>query len=137
MKSDQERVLRDFDRETLKADYASMFWSALETRKREDGFSMADLARACGKDKSQVSHWFAGDPPNWEEHTLADIARGLDIELVVQARDRKLPTRVFTAQGPTVEAVMIKGSDVDIVFIDDGAAPSPPTGSTVEYAVAT
>jgi transcriptional regulator with XRE-family HTH domain len=93
------RALQTFDRESLKSDYAGLFWVAVQTRKREDDFTMSDLARATGKDKGQISNWFSGDPPNWEEHTLADLARGLDIEIIVKARDRKNPMRIFTPFG--------------------------------------
>lgn len=83
------KVLRAVDREVLRDAFVSLFWGVIEKRQREGDFKMADLAAACGKDKTAVSHWFSDELPNWTENTIADIARGLDVELIIKARDRK------------------------------------------------
>lgn len=89
-RSDDEAVLREFDRDVLRAAFVDLFWTVIEKRKQEGDFKFADLARACGRDKTAVSHWFSDDdPPNWTENTISDIARGLDVQLIIKAKDRK------------------------------------------------
>lgn len=90
-------LVNDFDRGMLRAAIASLFWAVISDR-RKHGYKLRDLADALGCDKSQVSRWFSNDPPNWQVDTIADIAAALDVELRIEAIERKTGQR-FTASG--------------------------------------
>ena len=92
--------LRDYDRSMLRSQFASLFWSVI-TERRKRGFKLRMLADALGKDKSVVSRWFSGEP-NWTLNTISDIAGALDLELHIEAKDRK-SGQVFSAHGVVSE----------------------------------
>ncbi|MDP3635556.1 helix-turn-helix transcriptional regulator [Phenylobacterium sp.] len=96
-KTDSEKTLRDYDRGLLKSGLTSLFWAVVQDRKRRGKYTMLDVARAVGKDKSAVSRWFSS-APNWRLETVADIASALDLDLEFQARERTTG-RVYTASG--------------------------------------
>jgi DNA-binding phage protein len=96
-KTDNRNVLRDYDRGLLKSGLTSLFWAVVQDRKRHGRYTMTDVARAVGKDKSAVSRWFSSTP-NWRLETVADIASALDLDLEFQARDRTTG-RIYTASG--------------------------------------
>jgi len=97
MMSKQGNHIREFKRQMLRAEFQSLFWNALLTRKRDSGFTMKALADKLGINKSYVSRSFSS-PPNWTIDKLADMAEVLDLDLVVEARDR-LNDRVYTSSG--------------------------------------
>ncbi len=96
-KTDSEKTLRDYDRGLLKSGLTSLFWAVVQDRKRRGKYTMLDVARAVGKDKSAVSRWFSS-APNWRLETVADIASALDLDLEFQARERTTG-RIYTASG--------------------------------------
>jgi transcriptional regulator with XRE-family HTH domain len=75
---------REYERAMLRSAFASLFWSAVEAKRRRGGYTLQDLADALGKDKSVISRWF-GHSQNWTVDTIADIAAALDLELRVEA----------------------------------------------------
>lgn len=109
--------LRDYDRAVLKSGVSSLFWAVLRDRKKNRGFTLADLARATARDKAAVSRWFA-TPQNWRLDTVADIADALDVDVEVRAVERGTG-RVFTASGPLTQSAYGDGFNVS------ATAPSP------------
>ena len=92
-------LVNDYDRGMLRAAIASLFWAVIADR-RKQGYKLKDLADALGCDKSQVSRWFSNDPPNWQIDTIADISSALDLDLRIEAIERKTGRR-FSASGPS------------------------------------
>jgi transcriptional regulator with XRE-family HTH domain len=88
----EEARVRDYDRLALKSMFKSLVWAAFQERKKKHPMLLQEFAEALGKDKAVVSRWFNGSP-NWTLDTIADIARVLDVELKIEAVDRK--TRVI------------------------------------------
>lgn len=81
----------------LRAAFHSLFWGVIADRKRNAGLKMKDIADSLGVNKSFVSRSFSS-PPNWRIDTIADFSDALDLDLIVEARDR-LTGRVFTPSG--------------------------------------
>jgi hypothetical protein len=54
-------------------------------RKKEHGFTRADLARRLGKRPEQVTRWLAG-PGNLKIDTLSDLLLAMGHELVIEVR---------------------------------------------------
>ena len=96
----RDRVL---DRQMLRALFQSAFMSVIQTRKAREGYQLKQLAEDTQNLKSTVSRWFSSDPPNWQIDTMADIADALDLEVVLQLKDRK-SGEVHTALGISSEA---------------------------------
>ncbi len=91
--------MQEYDRHMLRSEVASLFWAIIEDRRRgPDGFALQRIADGLGIDKSVVSRWFSAEAPNWELNSVADIGSQLDVDVIVEARDRKTG-RVFTAHG--------------------------------------
>jgi transcriptional regulator with XRE-family HTH domain len=90
--------LRSFDRQMLRSAFQSLFWSVFSDRKRKGKMTQQQFADALGVDKSAVSRSFS-IPQNWTIDKLADMARVLGVELVVEARDVAASGVVFTANG--------------------------------------
>jgi DNA-binding phage protein len=87
-----------YDRAALRSAFVSLFWAVIsERRKRPDGFKLTELARQVGSTKHEVSRWFNGSP-NWTLNTIARIARALNLDLVIEARDRATGA-VYTPAG--------------------------------------
>ena len=83
------KLLRAFERSAFRAAVASLFWAAIQERRRQGSFTLQELAKAIGSNKSEVSRWFSrSDGPNWTLNTVASIADALDLELKLEARDR-------------------------------------------------
>jgi hypothetical protein len=89
---------RLYDRQVLRSAFQSLFWNVVISRKRQAKFTLKALADALGTNKSYVSRCFAA-PPNWQIDKLADMADALDVDLVIEARDRKLKGVVYTPSG--------------------------------------
>jgi ribosome-binding protein aMBF1 (putative translation factor) len=92
-----------FRRGMLRSAFHSLFWGVIVSRKRNSGLKMQDIADKLGVNKSFVSRSFS-NPPNWRIETLADFADVLDLDLIVEARDRKTG-RIFTPAGIRSAAV--------------------------------
>jgi hypothetical protein len=80
---------RTHDRQMLRALFQSAFMSVIQTRKAREGYQLKQLAEDTQNLKSTVSRWFSSNPPNWQIDTMADIADALDLEVVLQLKDRK------------------------------------------------
>ena len=106
------REVRSYDREMLRAQFASLFWAAIVEKRKHGKYPLSDLAKALGKNKGEVSRWFSSGAPNWTLGTIAEIAYALDLQITVEAKDRSTGL-VMTAYGP-------KGREPT----DDEAAPS-------------
>ena len=46
-----------------------------------------------------MSRWFTRDAPNWTLNSVSDLANALDLDIRIEATDRKTGT-VFTPAGP-------------------------------------
>lgn len=99
--------LRAYDREMLRAAFVSLLWPAYERKREREGITLTALADALGIDKSAVSRWFA-TRPNWIIDTIADVARCLDLDLAIEARDR-VTVRVYTPAGAKQTRAMPAG----------------------------
>lgn len=87
-KTNRAERLRDYDREMLRSMFVSLFWVAIQERKRRGRFTLQELAKGLGVGKSIVSRWFSGQSPNWQSDTISDIANALDLDIEVKAIDR-------------------------------------------------
>src|SRR4051812_39081850 len=94
----KEQRLVEFDRDMLRSSFVSIFWSVISERRKKGKFTLQSLADRLRIDKSCVSRWFSDDPPNWQSDTIADVARVLNVELIITARDRSTG-QVFTSAG--------------------------------------
>jgi len=94
---------REYRRQMTRASFQSLFWHVLLTRKREAGLTLKLLADKLGINKSYISRSFSS-PPNWQVDKLSDMADALDVDLYIEARDRKTG-RVYTPHGNTVLAI--------------------------------
>lgn len=86
----------------LRSAFVSLFWGIIMERKKRGSFTLQALAKALSTNKGEVSRWFNGDP-NWTINTIANVADALDVELRIQAIDRK-SGEVFTPSGLQVSA---------------------------------
>jgi transcriptional regulator with XRE-family HTH domain len=102
-RSEPEERQRDFDREMLRSMFASMFWAAIEERRRAGKFTLQQLAEKLGVGKSVVSRWFSSQGPNWQIDTISDIAGALDLDLRIEAVDRTTG-KIFGATWPCTQA---------------------------------
>ena len=102
---DPSQRLRDFDREMLRTQFASLLWAAIQERKRIGRFTLQELATRIGVGKSQVSKWFSGKSHNWQLDTIADMAHALDLDFEIRARERTTGT-IFTASGVAHETMV-------------------------------
>jgi len=104
-KQSKETRLRQYDRLMLRSAFVSLFWTAITERKRRFKFTLQELARLVGTNKSAVSRWFRASPPNWTIDTIADIAGALNLELTIEATDRTTGTK-FSASGPVAQSAI-------------------------------
>jgi hypothetical protein len=81
--------LGEFDRGMLRSAFVSLFWNVIAYKKAQGQYSLKRFSDELGVNKSAPSRWFSGDRPNWQINTIADIARALDVELEIQAKDRQ------------------------------------------------
>lgn len=89
---------RAYDRQMLRAAFQGVFLSVLQTRKKQSGYQLQDLATATSNFKSTISRWFSPDLPNWQIDTIADLADALEVDVIFQARDRATG-EIHTPQG--------------------------------------
>ena len=91
------KYTRAFAREMLRSVFVSLFWSVVTERRKSGGFTLKGLADDLGANKSEVTRWFRGSP-NWTLNTIASLAETLEVDLIVEARDRRTGT-IYTASG--------------------------------------
>lgn len=94
---------RLYDRMMLRSALQSLFWVVLLARKREEKLTKKGLADKLGIHKSFVSRAFSR-PPNWQIDKLADMSDALDVDLVIEARDRKTGV-IYTPAGERVTPI--------------------------------
>lgn len=111
-KSKSAEPRREYDREIFRSSVVSLFSNLIAIRRKQVGFTFTALAEKLGINKSAPSRWFAGDKPNWEANTMADIANALGVELEIYARDIKTGQR-FAPYGPIVPTTAIVTSSSD------------------------
>lgn len=98
--TDQRRL---YDRMMLRSAFQSLFWVVLLARKRQEKLTRKGLADKLGVHKSFVTRAFSR-PPNWQIDRVADISDALNVDLIVEARDRKTGV-IYTPSGERVSAV--------------------------------
>ena len=117
---------RAFERGVLRSAFKSLFWAIIvERKKRPEGFTLTGLAKAISTSKHEVSRWFNGDP-NWEINTIANIADALDVEIEIQAKDRKSGA-IYTPAGLQTPAVRRQ----TVTWEPSQGSPVPTTSVTV------
>jgi transcriptional regulator with XRE-family HTH domain len=82
------KFARQYERATLRSAFVSLFWAVFSHRKKRDGLTLQALAKEIPANKAEVSRWFKGDP-NWTINTIASLANALNVDVRVQAIDRK------------------------------------------------
>jgi DNA-binding phage protein len=92
-------------RSMLRSRFHSLFWAVILNLKSTKGLKLQDVADRLGVNKSFVSRSFS-KPPNWRIDTIADFADALDLDLVIEAHDRKTG-RVFTPAGVRQQQVIM------------------------------
>lgn len=118
---DQAAFDREYDRSMFRSELVSLFWAVVTERKKApEGYTLQQLADSLGINKSQVSRWFNG-LPNWEANTIADIARALEVDLQVTARDRH-DGRLYTPVGARSATVMTATTPVETILPQDPKA---------------
>jgi hypothetical protein len=108
-------VRKTVSRQLLRAQFASLFWSIIQDRKktRPGGYSLQMLADVLGIHKSAVSRWFNA-LPNWRTDTIADIAKALGVDIQLVAIDRVTGQR-YTPLGP--ETVTTRATAQNLRFL--------------------
>lgn len=102
-KSDPKFIMA-YDRAMLRSAFVSLFWRIITDQKTR-GLTLVALAKRLGANKAEVTRWFKGDP-NWTINTIASIAGALDVELRIEAVDRKTGY-VYRPSGVRYESPMI------------------------------
>lgn len=107
-KSPRDKLLTEYDRGMVRSAFVSLFWSIVCHKKERHGFTLKTLADKIGINKSSPSRWFSGGRPNWSLNTISDIANALDVDLSIEARDRKTgmvftPVGIKSDRTPTTE----------------------------------
>lgn len=103
-KKSDPKFIMSYDRAMLRSAFVSLFWRVITDQKKK-GFTLVALARRLGANKAEVSRWFKGDP-NWTINTIASIANALDVDLHIEAVDRKTG-RVYRPNGVRYEPSMV------------------------------
>jgi hypothetical protein len=106
--SEPDRFALHYDQGMLRSAFRSLFWSIISEKKKSGSFSLASLVALLPRgDKGKVSRWFNGDP-NWTVNTIGTLANSLNVDIRIQAVDRKTGV-IYTPAGiqnvPTIEYV--------------------------------
>lgn len=120
MKRSDIKYVRAYDRGMLRSAFLSLFWGVIMERKKRGGFTLQALAIILGTNKGEVSRWFNGDP-NWTINTIANLANALDVDIQVQAIDRKT-SEVFTPAGLVQTSVASQASTITTPVVRTNAA---------------
>src|SRR3954454_16538055 len=91
----------------LRSSFQSLFWNVLLARKQQSKFTLSSLADRLGINKSYLSRSFS-NPPNWQIDKISDMADALDVELIIQARD-KATGALYTPSGIVNGPVLTMG----------------------------
>lgn len=119
----------DFRRGVLRSAFHSLFWGVIVDRKRSEKLKLKDIADTLGVHKSFVSRSFSS-PPNWRIDTIADFSEALDLDLIVEARDRKTG-RIFTPSGVRANAATTTTIDVDGKRLEVSVTQTEPFGHSL------
>ena len=124
------KFVRAYERGMLRSAFASVIWGALALRKKTEALTFKEFAKRVGASKHEVSRWFNGDP-NWTINTIANIAHALDLELRIEAFDRKTGRAFARTGGP------IQYAQANTAIATSGVVPEPvkvtrnPPGSSI------
>jgi hypothetical protein len=88
---------RNFASAAMETALAAAFKHAFNTRKQEDGLTLAEVGRRCGRWKQHIWRTLQGE--DWRLSTLSDFTEALDLRLEFAFVDRKHPHRRFTSNG--------------------------------------
>jgi ribosome-binding protein aMBF1 (putative translation factor) len=113
--SNSDTYDRDYRRHMLRSTFQSLFWHVFSARKKESGLTGTGLADRLGHTKSYVSRLFT-DAPNWQIDKLSDLSEALDVDLVVEARDRKTG-RMFAPHGDEHFSGTVSKASIDTQVI--------------------
>jgi hypothetical protein len=139
-KTNRSRVrvsaIGEFDRGMLRSAFVSLFWNVIAHKKTHGRYSLKKFSDEIGVNKSAPSRWFSGDRPNWQINTIADIARALDVEVEIRAKDRQTgvifaphgfaPHGVVSAESPMERKETIYPVDPVPADIRPPTSPRPP-----------
>jgi|ERR1700674_2722171 len=106
MKRSDAKYRRALERGMLRSRFVSLFWNVITQRRKEGVFTFQALAKAIGSNKGEVSRWFNGDP-NWTVNTIARLTDALEVDLELQARDRRNKSLVFTPVGIQSVSILV------------------------------
>lgn len=112
------KFLRAYERGMLRSAFASVIWGALAVRRKTEALTYKEFAKRVGASKHEVSRWFNGDP-NWTINTIANIAHALDIDLRIEAFDRKTGRAFARSDGP------IQYAPANSAIATSGVVPEP------------
>ena len=134
-KRDDPKYIQAFERGMLRSAFLSLFWGVFTERKKRDGLTLKALAKAVGVNKAEVSRWFNGDP-NWTINTIANLANALDVEILVEARERSTG-KIFTPNGPVqVENPLKQRTETVQVYMPPTSKGFlPPTSNTSNFSM--
>lgn len=121
-------AIRDYDRQMMRSAIVSLFWNVISDRRKRSEITLNAIAVKLKINKSAVSRWFSGDKPNWTMDTVSDLAGALDLEIVVEAIDRKAGV-VYTSNG---EVRPLVSSSTEVI-IENGAFGLSRTSSTERF----
>jgi len=74
---------------------------------QRQGLTKSDIAQALGKDRSQITRWFAG-PGNWELDTISDLLLAMGAEM-----DHEIVPLDAPSNPPISDWSPIKGTRVE------------------------
>ncbi|MAW80111.1 MAG: hypothetical protein CMI63_07715 [Parvularcula sp.] len=126
MQMDENKRLRNYDRGMLRSMFVSLFASIVQNRKKSEGLTFSKLADALEINKSAVSRWFS-KAPNWRLNTISDLANVLDVEITIEARDRKTGV-IYTPYG-----IKVDSNEGQETFLATGIITAGPTVSRSSY----
>jgi transcriptional regulator with XRE-family HTH domain len=86
-KHDVERI--SFKAAMLKVALSSAFQGVLKKKRNQSGLTLQSVAKAMGKNKSEVSRWFSRNPPNWQISTIAALADCLKVSVDFRLVDQE------------------------------------------------
>jgi transcriptional regulator with XRE-family HTH domain len=113
-------------RAAIRSLFVSLFWVIIKERKKQSGgFTFQALAKAVGSTKHEISRWF-NSQPNWTLNTIANLAYALDVELIIQARQRATGV-IYTPAG--IQASSIATTKIDTLIESLSRDAALPTGT--------
>lgn len=123
---------RDYRRHMMKSMFQSLFWHVFSVRRKEANLTLTGLADRLGHNKSYISRLFSS-PPNWQIDKISDLSDALDVDLVIEARDRKTG-RIFAAHGDEQFVQPSSKADPDVRLFDRSMSTATHRGRSMAVA---